>query len=94
MNTATDAPINLENMTGNVITFGVSSTVIPSTWTDITPTTGPSGVPQIDYFKRFIGNTIIYDAGAAITTRIPGITAANTVINGQADSWMNFRFFT
>lgn len=93
ISTSTNAVLNLSNSTGNIIAFGVSSTLIPASWSNIIPSIGNSGVPQINYTKSFSGNTVIFDAGPD-TYQIPGITAGNSLINGQADSWLNYRFFT
>ena len=93
ISTSTNAALNLSNSAGNIIAFGVSSTLIPASWSNIIPTTGNSGVPIINYTKSFSGNTVIFDAGPN-TFQVPGISAANSLINGQADSWINYRFFT
>lgn len=90
--TSTDTAINLEGKEGNVIAFGISSTLIPTAWANIVPTIDPdSGVPKINYTKGFSGNTVIFDAGPN-TYQTPGITAANTLLGGQVDSWLNYRF--
>lgn len=90
--TSTDTAINLEGKEGNVIAFGISSTLIPTAWANIIPTIDPdSGVPKINYTKGFSGNTVIFDAGPN-TYQTPGITAANTLLGGQVDSWLNYRF--
>jgi hypothetical protein len=91
-NTTSDTAIDFASKNGNVIAFGVSSTLIPTTWSDITPTVGPDGIPRINYTKGFSGNTVIFDAGPN-TFQIPGISAGNVLVNGQADSWLNYRFF-
>jgi hypothetical protein len=91
-NTTSDTAIDFANLNGNVIAFGVSSTLLPATWSDITPTVGPDGIPRINYTKGFSGNTVIFDAGPN-TFQIPGISAGNVLVNSQADSWLNYRFF-
>jgi hypothetical protein len=90
--TSTDATIDLAGKEGNIIAFGVSSTNIPTAWANIIPTINPdSGVPQINYTKGFSGNTVIFDAGPN-TYQTPGITAPNTLLTGQTDTWLNYRF--
>jgi hypothetical protein len=96
-NTSTDTTLDLVGKTGNIIAFGVSSTLIPPSWVSIVPTPDANtGVPTINYTKGFTANTVIFDAAGNVgngTYQVPGITASNVLINGQADSWLNYRFF-
>ena len=91
-NTTSDTAVDLSGKEGSIIAFGVSSTLLPSTWSDITPTVGADGIPRINYTKGFGANTVIFDAGANTFQR-PGLSGDNVLVNGQADSWLNYRFF-
>jgi hypothetical protein len=88
----TDAEIDLSGSNGNVIAFGVSSTIIPNNWGNITQNANGLFTNSV----AFSTNTLIWeedkDTGGD-TFRTPGITDSRNVINGASDSFLNYRIW-